>query len=296
MNMKIVTIIISITTLLTSGVIMGVTKDENKKEVASSIETLSNEIDTTYTNAGKYEKNNSNNAKTKERYEKSITDVQEESKIEVQEEKSTNYYDKVPNIMVENNSNIQATNNAESKTSETPKPAVDENATTGDEGMLNKYGVTDLFVITEKEFIPAISGYATTKRYATFNFAYQTMIITERTEIKKGEWDSLSDEEKIVEGPRVKETSKTYKLSDEEAQKVADIYNKLLDYKSSYDEESLANYRDDMFTKQILEIWDYSEDGSDDYYYSVQFEDGPQIGYVFDNIKDVRFLKNLLSK
>lgn len=351
MNFKVVTIIVSLTTLLTSGVITGVTNAQKSKNTVNQISMVD---ENTKANINKYEANEEKNTKKAEdsnlkiinsyNREESNTNNQNDKKDKVntnnlndkkdnaniinqnitkedkantinqniikEDKAASNANDKIEyekeSVKNEENVYIENTKNTEIKTADNnsvvpesnkvEKNFVDESVYTGNEGMLGEFGVPCRFTITQHQYLPVVGGYGFGYIYATFDLKNKTMTITYHREVIPGIWDSLTEEEKIQEGSRVKETSETYNLSTGEARILADLYHELGDNKSDHDLDALKKYENDMFEKQINGTWNSKGIFVEEYYYSLQIEGSEEtIGYIFEDVADLYFLHDLIN-
>lgn len=308
MKIKLIVMLVSLTTIVTSGVVMGVKNTEtgsaeNTKESKTSI-------------TRNMESNEENNkvADTKNEIIEEKKDVEENSKLENKEtstaksEKKTAKEQTTKKTTSKNTNNEKKTtsnSNAEAKETnktsnenktEQPKKVVDENASTGTEGMRNKYEDAGTLTIRENSYNIIAGGYAVSYKYAIVDLIRGKVTVVDHYEILDGVWNSFTEQEKAEEGPKVVEDKKEYKLSQEEIDRLYDMYMNAQDNIDANDVYSFELYRDNMFDRQIAGHWDYEDDMMDDYYFTIDSTNYNEKVFVFDNIQNVRFLYNLLEK
>ena len=308
MKIKLIVMLVSLTTIVTSGVVMGVKNTEtesaeNTKESKTSI-------------TRNMESNEENNkvADTKNEIIEEKKDVEENTKLENKETSTDKSEKKIAKEQTTKKTTSKDTNNEKKTTSnsnaeaketnktsnenktEQPKKVVDENASTGTEGMRNKYEDAGTLTINENSYDIIAGGYAISYKYAIVDLIKGKITIVDHYEILDSVWNSFTEQEKAEEGPKVVEDKKEYKLSQEEIDRLYDMYMNAQDNIDANDVYSFELYRDNMFDRQIEGHWDYEDDMMDDYYFTIDSTNYNEKVFVFDNIQNVRFLYNLLEK
>jgi len=311
MKIKILVALISLTTVITSGVVLGIKNSESKEEMAKTAKTSivreakkeddekqtrkqsekKEETTTILEEVKKEEQKNTEPekqtvAENKTRKEEKITRSAENKSVNTEKVEAT------PEVVEEDK--VEIKEEAPAKVEEAP--AKSEETTANKEEVFDKYYYVGAIVLEEGNHMPIIGGYASSSKYAVADLHKKTLTIVERTEIIEGVWNSLTEEEKRAEGSRIKEDRHTVALSDEERDV---IYNTFVDAQDNLDANDIYSfefYRDYMLEMQAAGVWEYEDDLMDDKYFELSSDKYEESIYVFSDFQLIRYLHNLLEK
>ncbi|MBP3707403.1 MAG: hypothetical protein J6J36_02190 [Clostridia bacterium] len=150
-----------------------------------------------------------------------------------------------------------------------------EQSEIGTEGMKNKLEDPGFVKITEAQYFPDITGYATSYYEAEIDLLLKKGVIT----LYRDVWDS--DEIEIVD-------RKELVISDEDAERIYTYYLERLNNKFNYDEDALEEHTMNLYEEEYIGSLEQR------YYYNFEANDVSDV-YVFGNAEDIQFLHNLFN-
>ena len=162
----------------------------------------------------------------------------------------------------------------------------DNNASTGNEGMINKYKEAGTLKITECKLWQEISGFAESYNYAVVNLGNKKAKLVHHYEIFETSWDFMSEEEKMNNGgSRVKETSTEIELSDDDVDQIYMYYADIQDNPHEHTSEKLAEYYYSVDYRVGKYYYKFEGDYLEDYCVTFNSSDAEWLHNFFDKIR-----------